>query len=73
MSKLQLCPKKKRKVWNRDRYMCKYCGCKLTDNTATVDHILSRGNGGGNDMSNLATSCRQCNNLKSQRETIRIY
>ncbi len=44
-------------------YMCKTGGDK--DNPLQVDHIVPRSAGGSNDLSNLATCCRDCNAGKS--------
>jgi 5-methylcytosine-specific restriction endonuclease McrA len=60
----------KRKVWNRDNWLCCYCRCQLQlkDNdrpdAATVDHKIPVSRGGTNDMANLASACRECNEGK---------
>lgn len=35
-------------------------------NTATIDHKIPKVRGGSNDISNLALSCWECNNMKGQ-------
>jgi 5-methylcytosine-specific restriction endonuclease McrA len=51
----------------RDRFRCVYCGAKASDPGVElhVDHVKPRSQGGTNEPSNLATSCRPCNEGKS--------
>lgn len=44
--------------------VCQYCGWKL-GKTYTLDHIIPRKNGGGNNDENLRLSCYVCNTFKS--------
>jgi 5-methylcytosine-specific restriction endonuclease McrA len=64
-------------IWRRDKFICKYCGHKVeipdnnrraSDYDASVDHVVARIRGGGNERSNLVTACRKCNNEKSKGE-----
>ena len=48
-------------VFQRDNYQCPSCGKKQTQTVLEVDHIIPIANGGLNDMSNLPTLCRRCN------------
>lgn len=68
--------KKKIQVWERDNYMCYYCGVKCKrggaggfqyPNTATVDHVYPESKGGSKEISNLVTACFECNNKKADR------
>jgi hypothetical protein len=54
---------KRLEVLQRNDYKCAYCPC---DEPAkmTVDHIFPRSKGGTNDLANLTTACRACNNAK---------
>lgn len=60
----------KRKIWQRDRYLCRYCGTNVQArvpfqaNTATVDHVVPLAKGGTNGRDNLVTACLACNNGK---------
>lgn len=57
----------KMNVFIRDMYECQYCGVKLPQGHATVDHIIPRSKGGALTWENAATSCRDCNNLKGSK------
>lgn len=55
----------------RDEFTCRYCGAKGGNGVVLeVDHIVSIAEGGGNDLSNLVTSCSQCNNGKGARSAV---
>lgn len=41
---------------------CVYCGCKLTNENATSDHIVPISDGGNNCQVNLMVCCKKCNN-----------
>ena len=60
----------KRRIWQRDRYLCHYCRCQVqrrdsyrTD-AATIDHILPLSRGGMGTKDNMVTACRGCNSGK---------
>lgn len=57
----------RRKIYERDNYVCHYCSSQLTTMTATLDHIVPVVEGGGNDYGNLVTSCLTCNSRKNRR------
>jgi len=50
------------KVFDRDGYVCRYCGIKAVP--MTVDHLICWEDGGPSIESNLVTSCRKCNKLR---------
>ena len=56
------------KVFERDNYTCAYCAKQLTRFSATLDHIQSMKEGGGNNKENLVTACLQCNAKKNAGE-----
>ena len=41
------------RVIERDKWKCQGCGAQLNSVTADVDHVLSRGKGGDDSLSNL--------------------
>ena len=55
-------------VFKRDRFTCQYCGAAAPDVILEVDHIKPVSKGGGNDLLNLVTSCRDCNRGKTNKE-----
>ncbi len=61
-------PLKKRNVFNRDKYMCVYCGRQLSDKNITIDHVVSRHEwrvrklpGNPHCWTNVVSSCKSCN------------
>ncbi|HAZ43270.1 MAG TPA: HNH endonuclease [Cyanobacteria bacterium UBA11369] len=57
-------PEVRKYVFNRDNYQCKSCGKTQQETELTVDHIIALARGGSNDISNLQTLCRSCNQQK---------
>ena len=49
----------------RDRHTCQYCGMKSKH--LTVDHVIPRERGGGDDWDNVVACCPSCNNRKRNR------
>ena len=52
------------RIYARDNHQCVYCGSKKD---LTLDHVLPKSRGGGNEWTNLVTSCFKCNLKKSNR------
>lgn len=62
-------PKRVRfEVLKRDKFTCQYCGRQAPDVVLNVDHITPVSKGGTNDITNLITSCFDCNSGKSDIE-----
>jgi 5-methylcytosine-specific restriction endonuclease McrA len=58
-------PKKLRfEVFKRDSFTCQYCGKSAPDIILEVDHIHPVSRGGEEDITNLITSCFDCNRGK---------
>lgn len=57
----------RRKIYERDGYVCYYCSKQLDEKTATLDHIVAVAAGGRNTLDNLVTSCLSCNSRKNRR------
>ena len=61
-----------RKILERDRYRCQYCGLDgmaSFENSLvmSVDFIHPRASRGKKDPENLVTACRPCNRIKGSR------
>lgn len=66
MSKRKAISKKVRfEIFKRDGFICQYCGSHPPQAILHVDHIVPVVEGGGNEDTNLVTSCDQCNLGKS--------
>lgn len=52
-------------VFARDDYTCQYCG--LRGVSLQCDHIIPVSRGGSNDLDNLATACKPCNQSKCDK------
>jgi 5-methylcytosine-specific restriction endonuclease McrA len=57
----------KKKVLKRDGFLCFYCGDKLDDRDATIDHKIPKIMGGTDEETNLVCCCGQCNSLKGNK------
>jgi 5-methylcytosine-specific restriction endonuclease McrA len=44
--------------------VCFYCGKKVLPSELTMDHIIPLSRGGRSERSNIAASCKDCNNRK---------
>jgi len=55
----------RRNILRRDEYICQYSGRKLSENEATVDHIIPKSKGGKNNWRNCVASSFSINNKKS--------
>lgn len=59
--------KLREQVFNEDGNRCAYCLIqfeKLPVESRTVDHIVTRSNGGTNDLTNLIAACHGCNSRR---------
>jgi hypothetical protein len=54
-------------VLKRNDYRCVKCGARPPDVELEVDHIVPVSRGGTNDLTNLRTLCRPCNQGKKDR------
>lgn len=52
------------RIYRRDNHQCVYCGSRKN---LTLDHVVPKSRGGGNDWTNLVTSCSKCNVKKANR------
>ena len=56
--------KQRLKVLARDGRVCQYCGA---EDANQVDHVIPKVSGGGDELDNLLTSCRDCNLRKGKK------
>ena len=57
------------KIFDRDGRVCVYCG---SSENLSVDHILPKSLGGGDEEENLVTSCSRCNSMKGAKSAATI-
>jgi 5-methylcytosine-specific restriction endonuclease McrA len=50
-------------VFNRDRYVCQYCGKETRQ--LTLDHVIPRHQGGEHSWGNIVSACVPCNRHKA--------
>lgn len=54
-------------VFKRDSFKCQYCGRSSPEIVLVIDHINPVSSGGKDDITNLITSCFDCNSGKGKR------
>jgi hypothetical protein len=54
-------------LFQRDRYLCCYCGSQKNAQALTRDHIAPLSRGGRDIWKNVVTACRPCNQRKGAR------
>lgn len=62
---------KKRLIAIRDGKECFYCGIDLPKDELTVEHILSKIDGGSDHMHNLCLACKPCNKAVGTMAVVR--
>jgi hypothetical protein len=60
-------PEKRHEIFERDKWICQYCGEKITPENATLDHFIPQSKGGKHTKENLRTCCLICNGIKSEK------
>jgi hypothetical protein len=58
-------PDGRKEVFERDQWICQYCGEPLRPDTATLDHFIPQCNDGESTKENLRACCLICNSIKS--------
>jgi 5-methylcytosine-specific restriction endonuclease McrA len=51
-------------IYKRDHHKCQYCG---STKHLTIDHVVPRSKGGGDNWENLVVACSHCNTKKGNR------
>ena len=52
-------------LFQRDGYLCMYCGGKFSKRKLSRDHVTPLSQGGRDDWNNVVTACIRCNNRKA--------
>lgn len=60
-------PLSNRTLFQRDRHVCLYCGCKFHVHDLTRDHVIPLSRGGRDEWVNVVTACRSCNQSKDAK------
>ena len=55
----------KLEVFNRDKFICQYCGALIKE--LTIDHVVPRKRGGRHEWTNVVAACVPCNRKKAGR------
>jgi len=63
----------KRNIFLRDNYKCQYCGIRISEDTASLDHVVPQSKGGRGSWDNLSTSCKLCNSRKGDKDHMRPH
>lgn len=59
--------KMRKRLAARDGLKCWWCKKELTLQTATIEHLTPKSEGGQNEMKNLRLACYPCNIERNQR------
>ncbi len=54
----------RQQIYRRDKETCRYCGRRGRGVRLELDHVFPVSRGGGDQLANLVTSCRECNRTK---------
>ena len=71
---LKLTPKR-HSILRKTNYKCGHCGCELTYENCSFDHIIPQIKNGENSQDNLIAACKSCNHSKRDKtlEDFRNY
>lgn len=57
----------RRSIFERDGFVCQYCGQRHAEDELNLDHVIPRDQGGKTSWENIVTSCIRCNTSKANR------
>jgi len=60
-------------IFSSWHYRCAYCSVRLTKETASKDHVVSKHKGGKDLLTNLVSCCKSCNQSKGSEHWIGWY
>lgn len=52
--------------WLSQNRRCSWCGCELTRDNVTTDHVIPLADGGSNYITNKVPSCYGCNYARAE-------
>ena len=55
----------RRKVYQRDRFICQFCRRRYAPRELTIDHLVPLDRGGLDEITNYVSCCRTCNQEKA--------
>ena len=61
------CACNKKNIVLRDHNTCQYCGCMVSLDKASIDHVMPRSRNGQYVWNNVVTSCVKCNQAKGDK------
>lgn len=67
VNRRQFTQEEREKIKKKCQGKCACCGCNLSRDNYTVDHVIPIARGGTNDFDNLLPLCKKCNQYKADR------
>lgn len=64
MKRKRLGKAQRKRVFGMFGGRCAYCGCEISLDKFSIDHIVSLYNGGKDEVENMMPSCNSCNHYK---------
>ena len=58
-------PRERKMIYNKAEGRCQLCGCKITYDEMTLDHIIPFAMGGEDSLENLQATCEPCSSHKN--------
>lgn len=65
MNRRRLSKSERKKIYEKCKGHCAYCGCKLEYKDMQIDHVIPLRRGGEDDIKNMLPACRSCNHYKA--------
>ena len=64
---MRITKKTKEQLLDQAEGLCEYCGVKVNEHTAMIDHKIPLNKGGTSNIENLAVACVKCNVLRADK------
>lgn len=59
---------RRKDIWKKTNGLCAHCGKEVSSTSQTVDHIIPKSMGGGDDQRNLMPLCKRCNGSRENNK-----